>query len=80
MSTPLIRKLRYFAGVEFGGYAAHEACVAMGAAADELEKLLAPTVACDGMSACPLGRERGHYDRDTGRLECDLCPGEPADN
>lgn len=33
---------------------------------------------CDGASSCPLSQRRCHYDRDTGRMECDDCPGEFA--
>lgn len=39
---------------------------------------LAAGLYCDGGEpggTCPIGRTREHYDRDTGRMECDECPG-----
>lgn len=37
--TPLVNRLRYLSKVEFGGYAAHQACQAMAEAADEIDRL-----------------------------------------
>lgn len=31
---------------------------------------------CDGVFPCPLGHEQHYYMRSSGRMECDVCPGE----
>lgn len=40
---------------------------------------MTPDVTCTGFDRCPLGLNREFYDRETGRLECAQCPGEPKE-